>query len=235
MKDSESGCTEISSSWVPGLREVVRASIRECFREEMEGFTRSVIESQFYRDLAMEMRDGIHEAYETIAQFKKTLLEVQSSGSQTETAFHEVSDQLEAVVKATEQATNRIMDLAEGLQGGLAAIRGHARNVSDGDIRQAILAVCDQREGDILEIFSACSFQDITGQRVKKAVDAVRSVEKALLRIMVSAGVRMRGKELGQDEEVTLKEKQRALDLLTGPQEGVQQKDVDSILAELGF
>lgn len=29
--------------------------------------------------------------------------------------------------------------------------------------------------------------------------------------------------------------KQQALDLFTGPQEGVQQKDWDSILAELGF
>ncbi len=235
MKDSESGWTEISASQIPGLREDIRASIRDCFREEMEGFTRYVIESQFYKDLAMEMRDGIHEAYETIAQFKKTLHEVQSSGSQTGAAFQEVSDQLEAVVRATEQATNRIMDLAEGLQGGLAAVREQALKISDVDIRQAILSVCDQRDGDILEIFAACSFQDITGQRVKKAVDAVRSVEKALLRIMVSAGVRIRGKKLGQDEEVTLKEKQRALELISGPQEGVQQKEVDSILAELGF
>src|SRR5215831_11165200 len=62
-------------------------------------------------------------------------------------------EELGAIVRSTEQATNTIMECAETLM---------AHDASD---PAAFKALVDEK---MLVIFEACSFQDITGQRIAK-------------------------------------------------------------------
>jgi chemotaxis protein CheZ len=75
--------------------------------------------------------------------------------------------ELEAVVQQTEAAANRIMEAAEAIGDWL---RDGTR---DADSMQAI----NQK---INAIFEACSFQDVTGQRIRRAIQHLQQVETML-------------------------------------------------------
>lgn len=131
----------------------------------------------------------------------------------------EATDELDAVVTATAEATNTIMTVCEDIQ-ELAA-------KADPEIRDAINA----RTG---EIFEACSFQDITGQRIRKVVSTLAVIEEKIDSIMSTlsdkVGVAMSGEKL---EKVVSVEDEKSL--LNGPQmadKAITQADIDKLLAE---
>jgi chemotaxis protein CheZ len=85
-------------------------------------------------------------------------------------ATHNSGLELEAVVQATENAANQIMEAAEAI--GVWLQKG-------GD-PSALQAVTQQ----VNAIFEACTFQDLTGQRVRRAIEHLQSVETMLSGMM---------------------------------------------------
>jgi chemotaxis protein CheZ len=77
--------------------------------------------------------------------------------------------ELEAVVQATEDAANRIMEAAEAIDGAIAAWSSNGNVAELGSISEKITA-----------IFEACSFQDLTSQRIRRAIEHLQSVETML-------------------------------------------------------
>jgi chemotaxis regulatin CheY-phosphate phosphatase CheZ len=75
--------------------------------------------------------------------------------------------ELDAIVTATEQATYDILGAAEEVQRLVGAL---PREGVDAPLREAL-------EGQVTAILTACSFQDITGQRTTKVVNALRFLE----------------------------------------------------------
>jgi len=125
--------------------------------------------------------------------------------------------ELGAIVKSTEQATNTIMECAEALM------------ATDAKDPAAYKALVDEK---MLVIFEACSFQDITGQRIKKVVDTLQHIEERVARF---AKV-MQAKDLEgflTDNERERTERQKRL-LLNGPQlenEAIKQNEVDALFS----
>jgi chemotaxis protein CheZ len=78
--------------------------------------------------------------------------------------------ELEAVVQATEHAANQIMEAAEAINGWLQA----------GGDPAALPAVTRQ----VNAIFEACTFQDLTGQRIHRAIEHLQQVEVMLSGMM---------------------------------------------------
>jgi len=75
--------------------------------------------------------------------------------------------ELEAVVQTTEAAANKIMEAAEAIGDWLGEIG------ADPALRERI--------GDkVNAIFEACSFQDLTSQRIRRAIDHLHHVESML-------------------------------------------------------
>ena len=83
--------------------------------------------------------------------------------------------ELEAVVLATEDAANRIMEAAEAIDAAISswAKSGGGTPADLGGISEKITA-----------IFEACSFQDLTSQRIRRAIEHLQSVETMLDRII---------------------------------------------------
>ena len=81
--------------------------------------------------------------------------------------------ELEAVVQATENAANQIMEAAEAIGQWLQ---------SGGDLA-ALAAVTEQ----VNAIFEACTFQDLTGQRIRRAIQHLQQVETMLTGMMQDA------------------------------------------------
>jgi chemotaxis protein CheZ len=79
--------------------------------------------------------------------------------------------ELEAVVQATESAANKIMEAAEAIGDWL---RDGKR---DPDSLEAVAE-------KVNAIFEACTFQDVTGQRIRRAIEHLQQVETMLTDLM---------------------------------------------------
>jgi chemotaxis protein CheZ len=132
------------------------------------------------------------------------------------------TDELDAIVDHTAHATNEILDCCETLEQLEAELSGEA-------------AV--KLQGAVTRIYEACSFQDITGQRIGKVVTALKAIEVRISSI-VSTASGMPGPAAApvaavaatpRDEKRTEGEK-----LANGPQlpgAGVSQSEIDRLLA----
>ena len=124
-------------------------------------------------------------------------------------------EELGAIVQATETATNTIMECAEALMGA---------NAND---PAAYKALVDEK---MMVIFEACSFQDITGQRIAKVVETLQHIEERVSRF---ADV-MQAKDIDGflNESERERAERREKFLLHGPQNaggGVDQAKVDEM------
>lgn len=134
--------------------------------------------------------------------------------------FNTMSDQLDAIVQATEHATNNIMEAVELNADIVMKIRD---KVEDDEI----LGLLDEMENNTGKVYEACSFQDITGQRVSKVARSVTYVEAR-----VNALIDIIGKEDVEKVEVEEEEQTEDEKLLSGPQlegEGISQDEIDKL------
>jgi len=91
--------------------------------------------------------------------------------------------ELEAVVDITEQAANTILDSADSIADSL---RVSSEWADDPDKRQVAL---DAINVNVEEILLACSFQDLTGQRIKQTLENIRGIEERLGNAMQKMGI----------------------------------------------
>jgi chemotaxis protein CheZ len=135
--------------------------------------------------------------------------------------FGTMGDQLDAIIEATETATNTIMEAVEKNDDIVAEIRN---KVDDPEI----IAMLDKINTNSGDVFEACSFQDITGQRVNKVIKSITYVEER-----VNSLIDVMGRESIESTEVsTESEKTEDEKLLEGPQlagQGLSQDDIDSL------
>lgn len=86
--------------------------------------------------------------------------------------------ELEAVVQATEAAANTIMEAAEAISDWLHDGKRDAESL------EAVAA-------RVNTIFEACTFQDVTGQRIRRAIQHLQQVETMLDEMVPSDAVRV--------------------------------------------
>jgi chemotaxis regulatin CheY-phosphate phosphatase CheZ len=116
--------------------------------------------------------------------------------------------ELEAITRDTENATHAIMNSAEAIMGMESSDTAYKAAVDD----------------EIMKIFEACSFQDITGQRVSKVVNVLKQIEERVGRLANTLGV-----EDSAPTELSAEEKRRRDLLLNGPAIGGPETRQDAI------
>ena len=135
--------------------------------------------------------------------------------------FDSMSDQLDAIVKATEDATNTIMEMMEKNDDIISKLK---ETITDDEQ----VKLLDQIAANGAEVFEACSFQDITGQRITKVVKSVTYVEDR-----VNTLIEVWGKdEIDKIEFKSEKEKTEDEALLQGPAlegEGITQAEIHKL------
>jgi chemotaxis protein CheZ len=128
------------------------------------------------------------------------------------------TDELDAIVQHTAVATNAILESCEMLDEVAAAVSG------DTAVRL---------QDAVTKIYEACSFQDITGQRITKVVTTLKAIEAKVAQII---------SKFGANIDPTQKRRAPAaasdvVELLNGPQlpsNAMDQSDVDKLLASFG-
>lgn len=163
---------------------------------------------QFLRGEFHKIATHIEEAKSEIASL------IHHEGEPSPEHIGHATHQLDAVVKATEEATNQIMDSADRIQ---QAVEGNAP-----DMRQTV-------DNEVAQIFLACNFQDITGQRITKVLTTLEYIDRKVRNIMGLFG------EVDPSQICRIPVATRAdADLLAGPQlEAPNQDDIDALFASI--
>jgi chemotaxis protein CheZ len=130
------------------------------------------------------------------------------------------TSELDAVVQSTETATHTILEAAERIDVVLAELRDTPPATQP--------PLIDNLGEQVIRIFEACNFQDITGQRITKVVGAMKFIEVKIERMIDILG----GQEALNAVEVPAEvEPDADARLLEGPQlEGehkISQNDID--------
>lgn len=123
------------------------------------------------------------------------------------------TDELDAIVDHTAHATNAILESCEAVDEVSATLSGEP---------------AAKLQAAVTNIYEACSFQDITGQRITKVVTTLKAIEAKVAHIISTFGpsteiVQRSGGHVASDA-----------DLLNGPQlpaHAMDQSDIDKLLA----
>ena len=218
------------------LKKQIEQIIRESLHDEMDNFVKQFAEGNFYQNLAIDMEKGVAEMYHAINNFKAAIHENGLTDGSAEELISDASGQLDEIVKTTESATNQILDIAENNQDRTAQALALLKKMPPSDETDRIQQLIEPINFDFMTIMTACSFQDLTGQRVKKVVKLIKEIEEQVLSLLVKSGIKIKEKKAGkQDVEIEGKTK-KAIEQLKGPNsEGANQGEVDSLIASLGF
>jgi len=97
---------------------------------------------------------------------------------------HNVGVELNAVVKTTEDAANKILDAASLI----STLTKKPIDWTDEAARTVFLRNIDRHADDIL---AACAFQDLTGQRIARTLDNIRKAESELADTLQRMGIKV--------------------------------------------
>ena len=134
--------------------------------------------------------------------------------------FDRIGDQLDEIVRTTEEASNTIIEAVEDTESKLEALRRTPNGKHDGHI-------IEQISENGMTILQACSFQDITGQRVTKLANALATIEAR-----IDALIETWGRSAVEDVVVEERPTNGEDALLQGPcleGEGITQADIDAL------
>jgi len=130
--------------------------------------------------------------------------------------------ELDAIVDATENATSQILESAEKIQEQAWTLR--EEGLADEH--------CDQLDTLSTDIYMACSFQDITGQRTQKVVQVLRYLEnrlESMANIWAEEAVATPDPQEGDIDFKSEVDNRPDAHLLNGPQHEAQAVDQDDV------
>lgn len=166
------------------------------------------------------MRRELQEMSASIVQTRREIASIKP----TESGHNKIvsaTEELDHIVRSTEQATADILTASERLQA--IGMELQAAGVEP--------KLCGEIDELATTIMLACSFQDLTGQRTSKVVHALRYIEQRVNSMIQIWGVNAADASHAVSDDI---DSRRDKHLLNGPAkdgEGVSQDDIDKLLS----
>ena len=166
-----------------------------------------------------KLRGQLSDLKASIDKTKSEIAALHKPG-QTEDKFTNAAMELDAIVQATEVATNNILGAGEDIDDFVRLIKERITDVKSHDHLDSVSNL-------VIAIFENCNFQDVTGQRIGKVVNTINYLEERILTMIdiwgeeEFAGIELAEDARSEDEK-----------LLEGPQLdglGISQNDIDSL------
>lgn len=246
---------EVTCKLTEELRTVLAATLEQ---QISTALTQSLLESEFYRRISDDMRKGLKKIYKEISNASAATGAVGPDNApvadkaRADKLFHEASSQLSAVLTQTEQATESIMEVLERhmeTQSETAGLLAQLKpDNASAEALERLVSINEQLGDDLNTIMLTLSFQDLTGQRIKRAVSALKEIESTVVEMYLSTGLLIqayeetpeRGLDVIEEEArkkvSALRDKDSVLDSdLKGPSGGSSQGQIDDLLAQLGM
>lgn len=126
-------------------------------------------------------------------------------------------DKLQYVIDKTEEAAHKTMSVVEKYILQMDELADHIRAIKEPSESAAYLKKFkNSLEDDLTDILTTQSFQDITGQTIKRVITLVSEIEAELVRLIENFGIKIEQHDPAQAQMVS-------------------QEDVDHLLKEFGF
>jgi len=218
-----------------------------------------------FRDLTYEMTGRVKDLALLIIDFRRDL-KSKIHPEITDIAIKyipQATDQLVDIIDATEKAANKIMDNLDSMQEDIERMEKILSSLKEGKVMvpegkndmveiridgqtiKTISPLIDYIESSrkkymslISDSFVQMSFQDLTGQRIKRTMNLVSQMEEKIKTMVISFGIKLT--EIEKNPDISKKELQRAVEEkvieLTGPQkegQGLDQSGIDELLANI--
>ena len=194
--------------------EMLLEAIARIERAVLKPPARQAVPSNVFAEL-VEMSEAIARTRREIAQIKPP--------HQFDKQLISATEELDHIVEATEKATSDSLEAAEEIQEVAWILRERGTDME----------LCDKIDQRATDIYTACSFQDITGQRTEKVVKALRFIEQrinAMIEIWGVDDIAFKVDDIASKMK-TFAEAVRDDSLLYGPHaSGLKQVDVDRML-----
>lgn len=197
------------------LHDLLNSSDGAAFEQALDALVRQR-EQRVFRSLGLLARD-LHDA---VRRLGGDLAQEGVPGSVADARKH-----LQDVLEMSSQAAHRTLDFAERMRPQAEALAANAGAVIDGSAeddvayglaKQAQSFANEYREG-MADFVVAQSWQDLSGQRIKKVVNFIGSVENSLLELVSLTGALATG------------------EAAAGPVKVTSQDEADRLLSEFGF
>lgn len=141
--------------------------------------------------------------------------------------FASMAETLDDIVDNTEAASNTILESMEAIDEMIIGLR------NKGD--PAVAEVCDRINDRVNQVFEACSFQDLTGQRITRLVRGLTFIEDRVNNMIKVWGRDEISKMIDEVKQETVQPKSADEVLLHGPQSAdsaISQSEVDKLFTQ---
>lgn len=162
------------------------------------------------------LRFDLMEMAKSIARTKSEIAALRPNGDGV-TQLEEATEALDAIVRTTERATSEILESAETIQETAWTLR--ERDVDD--------SLCDILDRRATDIYTACSFQDLTAQRISKVVHVMRYLEGR-----INAMIDIWGGADGYASAQDMTQSDSADAPLSGIDMSMTQSDIDDVIVD---
>lgn len=113
--------------------------------------------------------------------------------------------ELEAVIEDTENAANHILDAADRIASYVDSEKDWSSASGQAELR-------DKIRNDIQEILMACTFQDLTGQRIRNTLNNLHSIEERLSSTFERLGIDVQTNQSAIQKQVQKASSQNEVD-----------------------
>lgn len=196
--------------------------LRQDIAEMKGGGSPAAANEEVDEDLDRHLRIELAQMIRTIAKAKTELAQIRHPNVEDD-RLQSASSELDAIVMATEGATNQILEATEAIEKEITHIAALAHDDED------IITQSDKIAGQLTTIMEACNFQDITGQRINKVVTTMHFVEERIKSMIdiwgLDAFADLPVPDVGGDDDPDS-------GLLAGPQmegQGITQDEIDKL------
>jgi chemotaxis protein CheZ len=138
-----------------------------------------------------------------------------------------VSQELNAVIAGTEDATHRILRAGEEIEKAANTLGAALKTTQDQHLARDIVK-------QVTGIFEACNFQDLAGQRISKVSATLKFLEEHILRLVEIWGGLEQLADLQPAAKAEVRKYPKLVNgpMLEGDQDCVSQKEIDAMFAE---
>ncbi len=171
---------------------------------------------------AANLRRDLQELSDAIDETKKEIAMLANNEADKDKIFA-ASLELGAVVKDTEAATDSIIQAAETIEDLGNRMR------ADLSLEEGDAAILDELSEQVINIFEACNFQDITGQRITKVVNTMNFIDERIKKMMEIWGGSELFKGLLPEEAAPPADAGEPMHGPALPEERISQDDIDAL------
>ncbi len=145
------------------------ASASAAAADEVEMSAASEAREQFTDATGQGLERELMLVYDAVARNKRELSALVADGQERRMA--RAAGELGAAIESMEKATNRILKSGEAVEDAAKALSATLKNDYQRGLAQDI-------QDHVVEIYEACNFQDLAGQRIGKVIDMLNAIEE---------------------------------------------------------